>query len=181
MKILRSAVLALVLCSAAPNAFAIAVNFSFEGTVDFAGPDNLWGLAVGDKITVSGMFDDVLTGTGVESVSFGAGTGNMMEIIAGLITYNETDDLNFLTGFPMLSFNDGVLSEFAFAVLGGGTIRGLTGLRYESDSAGTTRLRGQWSSDTFTKSPKALPEPGTLGLAMIALAGLGLSRKRKQR
>ena len=183
MKFLRSAVLALVLCSAAPPAFAMAVNFSFEGTVDVAVSGNIYGLTAGDKVTVSGMFDDVLTGSGQEIISFGAGTGNMLEVIAGAQTFNESDDSGFGTGTgPKIVFSDGALFRFDFVTASGaGAPRISSGLLSWILVEGFVGVaEGTWDSATFDKTPKTLPEPGTLGMTLLGLAVMGFSRKRKQ-
>ncbi len=75
MRILKPVALAITLCIASTSASAIPLNFSFYGTIDSAVTGNAFGLDVGDTVTVSGMFDSaVLTGSGFEVISFGAGT-----------------------------------------------------------------------------------------------------------
>ncbi|MDJ0892008.1 MAG: hypothetical protein QNK18_12560 [Gammaproteobacteria bacterium] len=83
---------------------AVPVNFSVEGIVDFAflpGSGNAFNLNVGDPISVTGMFDDdAVAPLGLSEVSFGAGTGNMMDLFLGDITLNETNDVDYVVGFP---------------------------------------------------------------------------------
>ena len=98
----KSMWLALVLSLASQSAFPIAVNFSFEGTVEFDNGGNIFGLVVQDKVTVTGMFDDVLTGNGGEQVFYGQGTGNTLEIALGNIIFDKTDHALFTRAFRIL-------------------------------------------------------------------------------
>ena len=182
MKSIKAAVLASVLCLASPLAFAMSVNFSFYGTIDSAVAGNVFGLDVGDTVTVSGMFDNVLTGIGVEVISFGADTGNMVEIVAGSLTLNETDDARFDVGgeFPIIhisSLGSGLtVTQFDFVSVdpsvfdasfphGSDQFAGDMGIGPEGEHG----IVGTWNFDSFTTTPKSLAEPGTLALLAIGL------------
>jgi hypothetical protein len=188
MRILKPVALAITLCIASTSASAIPLNFSFYGTIDSAVTGNAFGLDVGDTVTVSGMFDDdPLTGMGVEVISFGEGTGNMLQIAAGLITFNETDTAgsgkpaSFLVGgeFPILVT---VLIQFDMLISDSGIAGGGFDASYLDGSdqfagdfgigpQGEPGIVGTWNLDSFTTTVKSLPEPGTLWMLLL---GFGL-------
>jgi len=172
--------LAFVLGLASPSAFAIVVNFSFEGTVDFDNGGNIFGLVVGEQVTVSGTFDDVLTGNGSEQVFYGQGTGNTLVIVVGDITYDETDDVLFSTGAPTLLFGDGLFTDFSFntnpdPIFQSGA-QGFAG--FEGLPTPLATLGGDWDVGSFNKTPVAVPVPTATWLFGSALGFLGWNRRK---
>lgn len=91
------------------TANAALIDFELLGTVELADPDNIFELAEYDEVIVYGTFDhDSLTGIGEETVEFGDGSGNTMELLLGAVILYETDDIDYQYGyFPTLNFYDG--------------------------------------------------------------------------
>lgn len=166
---------------------AVPVNFSVEGIVDFAflpGSGNAFNLNVGDPISVTGMFDDdAVAPLGLSEVSFGAGTGNMMDLFLGDITLNETNDVDYVVGFPFLLFEDGVFAGFDYeADIGanGSPVEvAIFGELFIGVDASFNFVDGFFDLDSFETTPKTVPEPATLALLTIGLVGVGFAGRRK--
>ncbi len=164
------------------NIQAAIINFTVTGNVDDSFTStNDFGLNLGDTITASGTFDDSgLTGTGAEFVSFGSGSFNSMSLDVGNSSFVETDDNNYLTGFPRLFFQDGVFDGINFN----------TDFSIESyfQSSGTTKtfqgeddnfgwFGGSWDVSSYSASP--VPVPAAVWLFGSGLLGLiGVARRK---
>ena len=115
MKSTARVALAICLGFASIPASAFPVSFSLTGTVETALDGNAFGLGVGDTVHASGIFDDVLTGSGAETVFFNQGSGNSLSIQVGSVLYDETDDAEFTGAFPQLTFLNGLLTSLNFS------------------------------------------------------------------
>lgn len=179
----------LLVCSSTVSAGLMRVDFS--GTIDFADSGNNLGLAVGDTVTGSTTYDDLLlTGMGPESIGLGVdgnGFGGTLTMNMGTTTFTESDDTNFSDGsfldpaiFPELLFSNGALIGFDFLVFNKPTVGDEFSVLYaELDffSLNDTLVFGNW--DTFSDPyPLRVFEPSTLPLLGVACLGL-LARRRK--
>lgn len=184
MKSVNILILAITLNLVSLSAFAGLIGFSFNGTVDTANDINAFGLNVGDTVTVNGTFDDILTGVGLETILFNRNSGNTLTIEAGLLTYDETNDLEYSGDFPALYFLEGLLSGVNYAGLidasGGalpadfyGTTDGFIGEIITSGGncsiVTNCGIMGTWNYSSFTTSPIIVPAPGVLLLLVIGL------------
>jgi hypothetical protein len=154
-----------------------------SGLVDFAATDNVYGLNIGDYVTVTGMFDDLTTGSGLETISFHEGTGNMLEFQFGSKTFNETDDWDYSSlgeVFPYMTLMDGNFYEFDFVSDFMDTGAYLDAYNFESGDWIDLQVSGDWDASTYEQSPKSLAEPGTFGLLLIGLVISLIRRKSSQ-
>lgn len=185
MKSVNILIFAITLNLVSLSAFAGLISFSFNGTVDTANDINAFGLNVGDTVTVNGTFDDILTGVGLETILFNRNSGNTLTIEAGLLTYNQTNDLEYSGEFPALYFLEGLLSGVNYAGLidypSGGPLLadfygGMDGFIGEIITSGgncsivtNCGIMGTWNYSSFTTSPIIVPAPGVLLLLVIGL------------
>lgn len=179
-----TALATLALCAFSNLCAAGAITFSFEGEVDVAELDNPFDLVIGDAVAVTGMFDDIFTGVGDETVAFGLGTGNTLQIIAGSKSFDQTDDGGYASGdFPAIVFADGALVTFDF-LSGPGVSPYFQGSDPFPDLYFSGfGIAGHWIAGPFlaSRAATAVPEPGTWTLLGAGLLGLAISRLRKRR
>ena len=182
-KFLKVAALGLVMALSAPSAQAALINFSLDGEILTVEDCNLFGLSVGDVVTVHGTFDDAaFTGSGSESIKFANNDPtNVFDLWFGNFLIDNTMDINFLDDtFPLLVFQDGVLQIFDYVLVlginGAPFDLGFGGLNFSAFLDNST-ITGVWDAESFTTS---VPEPGTFALFGIGLVGIGLVRRRRQ-
>ncbi len=147
---------------------AAPVNFTLTGTVETADSGNGFGLAVGDTITVTGIFDDnALTGVGNENVLFSLGSGNSLNLVAGSKSFTEIDDINYSSGStpPQLYFLNGSFEGFnygaEFGAFGYFSSVGLS-IVTGDDNFYPNRVTGTWTNYTASTAPNPNPaiQPG---------------------
>ncbi len=191
---LALAALALLLCAGAVQ--AVPVNFSLTGNINVADPGNDFGLSIGDTVTLSGMFDDAgLTGIGVEIINFGdLLPGNMFTLPLDSVSLDNTMDVFFALGCcPFIELLDGdfvfldyVVERFVNGApdvdfLTGTPVSGLDPLVFVATDSASRIIEGTWNPDSFTVTPKGVPEPTTLALIGLGLASLGFAGRRRVR
>ncbi len=163
------------------GAWATPINFLVTGTVIDGSGD--FGLDTGDSIYISGVFDDeYLTGIGPELVEFGAGSGNLLELLIGDVSFSELSEVSFDFGYPVLEFFDGIFDGLDFIGLGEAgqeivyfTVAGME--FFETPGP----LYGLLDDGSFQFNPPAavgVPEPGTVALLGLGMLALMLFRRR---
>lgn len=181
---IKRAVLALpvavLFLAVAPTANAVPVNFSFEGTVDFtliglgANPFNL---ATGDPVMVSGVFDDAALTAGTGTIDFNV-AGNSFTWILGDTTFTEADA--FAATMDLLA---GALTDFGYLILGSPGGVNFGGLSFSiATNPSAFSVSGDFDPDSFQIERNEIPEPASLALLAVGLAGMaGLRRRRRAR
>ena len=173
----------------AGNLQAALIEFQVFGTVDEVWADpNGFGLSVGDTITATGVFNDsALTYSGAETVSFGLGSGNSMTLTVGSMTFVESEDNQFNSGFPQLLFNDGMFAginfdtsfaydpfwdEFMGFFNAGGEL-----MEFSGDDGDFGMIFGTWEAGSYTAT--VIPVPAAVWLLGSGLLGLvGIARRK---
>ena len=166
----------------AGNLQAALINFTVSGTVNEVWTDpNGFGLEVGDTIMAMGTYDDTgLSGSGNEFAAFGLGSGNSMDLFVGTMTFSETDDTDYASGFPHLLFDNGIFAginfdtsfgDFGFFNAGGDS------LGFSGDDGDFGLIFGTWDTNSFTAT--VVPVPAAVWLLGSGLLGLvGIARRK---
>ena len=169
-------------------AYAIPITLTIDAEVMNPEIGNPYGLSDGDVITATAMFDDdLIDPNGTSFIQLGIGGnafGGTLTFVVGSLIFTETMDDGFATGFPQLTFEDGIFDNFNYQ-----TTIGMNGAtEYFSSSAnssggtnfGGTGIFGNYdlSSTSTMPTPTAVPEPGTLTLFGLGLLGLGVARRQ---
>jgi len=136
---------------------------------------NVFGLTGGDTITAAGVFDDAPLTAGTGTISFGSGSGNTMTITVGTETFTASNEQNFASGFPQLTFSSFSLTDFDYIAH-----VGTNGAPADFDSYFTffddfDSLLGQWREGAEIA---AVPEPLSAALVGTALLGLVAIRRK---
>lgn len=107
----------LVAVLAAAPAQAALVQFRIDGSATFADAGNAFGLDISDPVSITGSLDDSLIPvSGDGDVVFGDGSGNLLSVVIGLMTWTQAMDLDFAAGTgPLLQFLDGLLVGIFFS------------------------------------------------------------------
>lgn len=193
IKCLSPVLLILSLFTSPVNAVLVSTDFSGTVTLDNAG-DNPFGLANGDSISGSAIYDDAaIVGTSAnEFFDINAQAGWSFSITLGSFTFTDSDvtDPTFTAFFFDMGTFDGI--EFFVEPITIGTFRDLLiedfdggrSLFVEEFSGLNPEvyLEADWdfaNASTPVAVNVAVPEPTTLALLGIGLAGLGFSKRRK--
>lgn len=157
----------IALAFGAGSAQAAQVNFTLTGSVIYADSPNLFLLASGDTVNVTGVFDDAVLTGGTGTVSFASGSGNSFTVTAGNFTFNEADDISGGV-YPTLVLNAGQFDDFNFLADIGtfGYFDSQLGF-FDGDDDMFGLVSGSWTSLSVTPVPEA-------STYAMMLAGLGL-------
>lgn len=183
-KIINTLALSLVMIVSMQSAQAAYVNFSITGDILLGNEApynwaNDYGLAAGDTITASGMFDDSVLTLGTGTISFANGSGNSLTIYAGSQVLTASNDSQYFTStFPSITLFENALTDFDYIVSAGVNDAIVNFDSYATTFSDVDGMVGDWQTEvTLT----AVPVPAALwlfGSGLIALVGFA---KRKQK
>jgi hypothetical protein len=113
---------ALAMLVAMPSAKAILQSLTATGALTAIEPGSLvetaLGLQIGDPFLAVAVYDDaLLSGLGSEAVELNptVNPGSSFGLnIADVLLFDETDEVDFGSGFPQLEFVDGTFDRFNF-------------------------------------------------------------------
>ena len=110
VRMMVTALLAMMLATTAQAATAVSFSLTGNITGNTAPGTAVFGLDVGDTVTLSGTAMGPLDG----DVLFGAGSGNSFKIEAGSGVFLNTDDFGFGVTLPYITFDNGNLVDVNF-------------------------------------------------------------------
>ncbi len=157
-------------------------NVTVNGSILTADAGNLFGLNVGDPISMQATFDDTSAiSPGV--IPFDSSTTNLLSVTLGTIQLTEVNDLDFYKtppAFPRLILCDDpllpVLVIDLYTSLGanGAPVDYLlmSRTKFLALDANGAAITGEWTLSNC-------PEPSTLVLAGMAVAGIVVRRMRR--
>lgn len=162
---------------------AAVVTKGISGIV-ISADTNLLNLKVGDTLTGYVSFDSaLLTGVGIEFLTLAEDPGLTIHIEIGALSFDETDEEEF-PRFPKLAFLDGQLLDIDFLVdIVSDDPDSEFFIGAEDDSLRTFRFSFPNSQSVVDGDFEFvdLPEPGTLPLYGLALAGIGALGPHRRR
>lgn len=170
----------LILATVMSSAQAVLVNFELTGNVDFwADAGNEFGLVLGDTITATGTFDDSVLAGGFGTVDFSSGSGNTLTITAGSMVFTESDDDNFLFGFPTMVIDPNPLfSEMNFSTTSGYLFFDSFFDVFDAEDNYGNMVNGTWDFNSLSITPVPVPAAlWLLGSGLIGLAGFAGKRE----
>lgn len=187
MKRLALVLAVIVFLAGLGSAQAAFVHVDATGGIVYAADGNVFGVSVGDLVSLSADYDDSFyDGIGLGFVPFGLGTGNLFTIRVGTLTLLESYDVGYLPGTgrysPTLGFLDGQLFDpkidMSFGVNGspvdfGSGVFEFSGSRSDNGS-GVPEMFGRWDL------PITIPEPGGLTLAALGIVSMGCMGWRRR-
>lgn len=179
-KALCRGVVAALLISASSGLYAATTTYNYTLMGDVLSGDewvaNAFNLTAGETITAYGTFTvDSSYATSGGSVSFGAGSGNTMTIDLNGTLISASDDIDYATGLPALTFTSGwTLFDFDYLKTSAPT--------FNSEFLGfddLDSLYGEWQTNaTVTAVPEA--ETYAMMLVGLGLVGfMGATRRKK--
>jgi hypothetical protein len=154
-------------------------NVTITGSVLTADAGNLFGLNVGDPISLQATFDDT-TAISPGIIPFNSSTTNLLTMTLGTIQLAEVNDIDYSGSYPRLTLcDDPVLPVFMIdygAIFGeNGALADylqVTRTQFLAIDANGTMITGEWVLSNC-------PEPSTVVLAGMALAGVVVRRVRR--
>ena len=178
-KALCRGMVAALLISASTSLYAVTTTYNYTITGDVLSGDesfpNAFNLTVGETITAYGIFTvDSSYATSGGPVSFGTGSGNTMTIDLNGTLLSASDDIQYATGRPELTFTSGwTLFNFDYFKNSSPSFDSAFLSFSDFDS-----LYGEWQTNsTVTAVPEA--ETYAMMLAGLGLLGfMGAARKR---
>ncbi len=165
----------------ATGAQAALVNFTLMGTTStFTTVPNVFGVGVGDTVTVTGTFDDSVLSGGTGLVYFDSNLSgtNSFELSIGTYTFSNTADPAYSSGgYPYLDITGPTSAGLMFVVEFDGHAFDSWGNTFVGWESGFDRtVFGGWN--TFGMTPVPVPAAvWLLGSGLIGLAGIA-KRKR---
>ncbi len=178
-KTVCSSILAAGMLFSMSTAQAALFNYTITGDVilgDEYGDYNAFGLAAGDTITATGVFDDSVLSAGTGTILFGSGTGNTLTLNIGSTVFTAN---NHSSGSPSISLTNFGLDDFDFYALAG-----TNGANADFDSYLTGfddlgSLYGDWQTNVIITPVSAVPVPAAVWLFGSGLIGLAGFARRK--
>lgn len=174
---------ATVLFFALGSAQAALISYEITGDVlagNEFGDANAFGLAAGDTIMATGIFDDSVLTSGAGTLSFDSGSGNTMTITVGTETFTAGNDSRFgvAPGSPTITLSSlTTLTDFDFLAL-----LGTNGAPADFNSNFTSFddfdvMFGDWQTTITTQ---VVPVPAAVWLFGSGLIGLvGIARRKR--
>ena len=164
---------------------AATVTKALSGSITRAEPGNVFGLGVGEHLTGKITFDSsLLKGTGFEVITSDKDPALTLRTEIGPFSFDESDNLGSVLQF---SFFDGNIFDIHFAALvsdddffrfeAGAPLFSLNDVTKGAD--GSERVVRVIDGSFEFLDVAAIPEPATLTLFGVALAALGIARRRR--
>lgn len=156
-------------------------NVTVSGSILTADAGNLFGLNVGDPVSLQATYDDTSAiGSGI--IPFDSSTSNLLTMTLGGIQSYESNDADYLGSYPRLTVcNDPLLPVLMIDYSVNYGVNGasidyfaVTRTQFLAIDANGATIRGEWTLSNC-------PEPSTLVLAGLAAVGIVVRRMRRGR
>ena len=168
LKNIITACMAVTMLSGVTSVQAALVNFELTGTVDWAAPDNSFGVDTGaySTITASGVFDDVALIGGSGVIDFTVSGNDMTIDVNGTIF----DDSMEAYGGALMELDNGALYDLAYSATAGDFDS------YFTNIISNAEFTGVWDT---TVTISSVPVPAAVWLFGSGLLGLiGFARRK---